>query len=79
MAKPLMIQEKDDEKIEELKEKLGAKTKIEIVRNALDLLDQKISREMRIKKWKLAAQRVAESSKNVLKEFQPYSRLKRGL
>ncbi|OGQ34616.1 MAG: hypothetical protein A3F16_03170 [Deltaproteobacteria bacterium RIFCSPHIGHO2_12_FULL_43_9] len=78
MAKPLMIQEKDDQKIEELKEKLGAKTKIEVVRNALDLLAHQTARDERIARWKQIAQRVSKSSAEVLKEFQPYSRLKRG-
>lgn len=77
MAKPLMIQEKDNEKIEELKDKLKAKTKIDVLRNALDLLEQKTNREIRIAKWRETAQRVSKSSKKIQKEFQTYSRLKR--
>lgn len=77
MAKPLIIQEKDDEMIEELKKRLGAKTKIEVVRSALNLLENKTLRDERIARWKKVASMVSRSSKEVLKEFQHNSRLKR--
>jgi len=38
MGKPLMLQEADAERIESLKKRLRARTKIEVVRSALDLL-----------------------------------------
>lgn len=79
MAKPLMIQEKDDQIIKELKKRLGAKTKIEVVRSALNLLGDKTLRDERIARWKNVASRVSKSSKDVLKEFQPNSRLKRNV
>ena len=79
MAKPLMIQEKDDALIEDLKEKIGAKTKIEVVRNALTLLVLKTARAERIARWKKAVERVSKSSAKVLREFQSHSRLKRGV
>lgn len=77
MGKPLTIQEDDEEKIDELKKKLGARTKIEVVRAGLDLLEKEILRENRVKRWKHAAQIVSEESYRVTREFQKHSRLKR--
>jgi Arc/MetJ-type ribon-helix-helix transcriptional regulator len=72
-----MIQEADEQKIDELKEKLGAKTKIEVVRAGLKLLEQEADRRLRIERWKRAARIVADSSAEVNHEFQAHSRLKR--
>jgi hypothetical protein len=51
MAKPLMIQLADDSMIEDLKKKIGAKTKIDVVRQALNLLKADVVRRERIKRW----------------------------
>ena len=40
MGKPLMLQEADADRIETLKKRLGARTKIQVVRSALDLLER---------------------------------------
>ncbi|HLB59800.1 MAG TPA: hypothetical protein VJL87_06955 [Bdellovibrionota bacterium] len=77
MAKPMMLQKEDDEKIENLKRKIGAKSKVAVVRIALSLLEQKTERAARISRWKKAAKMVAKSSAEVLEEFQPHSRIKR--
>lgn len=77
MGKPLMIQEQDNDKIEELKEKLGMKTKIEVLRSALVLLEEKLSKEARIKRWKKASRIVGTASMEVLKEFQTEKRFKK--
>ncbi len=74
MGKPLMIQKEDNEKIEVLKERMGAKTKIEVLRSALTLLEEKVSREDRIKRWKKAALAVGLSDMEVLREFQTKKR-----
>lgn len=70
MGKPLMIQLEDDQKIEELKLKLGAKTKIEVLRSALILLEEKLTKDARIKRWQKAAKIVGSTSMEVQKEFQ---------
>lgn len=70
MGKPLMIQLEDDQKIEELKLKLGAKTKIEVLRSALILLEEKLTKDARIKRWQKAAKIVGSTSMKVQKEFQ---------
>ena len=44
MGKPMMIQEDDEIKIEALKKKTGAKTKIEVLRRALVLLENEVDR-----------------------------------
>jgi hypothetical protein len=77
MGKPLMIQLDDEKKINDLKERLGAKTKIEVVREGLRLLDSQVRRQEKIRNWKRVAGLVAESSKEVNQEFQKHSRLRR--
>lgn len=77
MGKPLMIQLNDEKKIDELKEKLQAKTKIEVVRAGLDLLEKEVNRREKIENWKRVAALVSSSSKEVNLEFQKHSRLKK--
>ncbi len=77
MGKPLMIQLDDEKKINELKEKLHAKTKIEVVRAGLELLSNAVSRKEKAERWKKAAALVADSSKEVNLEFQTHSRFKK--
>ena len=77
MGKPLMIQPDDFDRIESLKKKTGAPTKIDVVRTALGLLEAQVAREERVRRWKKAARLVADSSYEVLKDFQPHSRIKR--
>jgi hypothetical protein len=77
MGKPLMIQSKDNDKIEELKAKLGVKTKIEVFRLALVLLEEKLSKEARVKRWQSASRIVGNSSMDILKEFQTVQRFEK--
>jgi hypothetical protein len=77
MGKPLMLQEHDAERIESLKERLGARTKIEVVRSALDLLERAAERAERVTRWRKAAKTAARESRAVLRDFRPHSRLRR--
>jgi hypothetical protein len=77
MGKPLMIQPEDDVRIEALKERLGTKTKVDVVRAGLRLLEQEADRLERIQRWKKAAALAQKSSEQVNVEFQRHSRLKR--
>lgn len=77
MGKPLMIQIEDDARIEKLKEKMGAKTKIDVVRKALKLLEADVSKAERIKRWEKSAKLVGKSGIEVLKEFQTVDRFKK--
>ncbi len=77
MGRPLMIQEADDRRLEDLKKEMGAKTKVQVLRDALEVLEKNIEREKRVKRWKRAAVLVSKESAKVNKEFRPYSRLKR--
>jgi hypothetical protein len=77
MGKPLMLQEADAARIEMLKKRVGARTKIEVVRRALDLLERSAEREERMARWRRAAKMVARESRTVLREFQRHSRLSR--
>ena len=75
MGKPLMLQEADAERIEILKKRLGAPTKIAVVRSALDLLERDAERTERVARGRKAARMVAGESRKVSGEFQRHSRL----
>jgi hypothetical protein len=77
MGKPLMLQEADAERIETLKKRLGARTKIDVVRSALDLLEQDAEKTERVVRWRKAAKLVAAESRRVSREFQRHRRLGR--
>ena len=77
MGKPLMIQPEDDNRIESLKEKTGAKSKVDVVRAALALLEEDVRRSERVKRWERAAKVVGKSGLDVLKEFQTPERFKK--
>jgi hypothetical protein len=77
MGKPLMIQEYDHRRIEQLKARLGVDAKIDIVRAALDLLEQHAAYGERVARWRKAAARVAAGSRRVNADFRKHSRLKR--
>ncbi len=77
MGKPLMLQEADAERIESLKRRLRARTKIEVVRSALDLLERDAERAERVAKWRKAVGLVVRESRATLREFRAHSRLRR--
>ena len=77
MGKPLMIQLEDDSRIEAIKEQTGVKTKIEVVRRALALLEEQLARQKRIQRWEKAARIVGGSGMEVLKDFSKKSRFKK--
>jgi hypothetical protein len=72
-----MLQEDDQQRIEGLKKRLGAKTKIEVLRTALDLLERDAERAERVARWRRAVRLVAGESRRVSREFQRHSRLRR--
>lgn len=77
MAKPMMLQDHDDQKIEKIKRQIGCRTKIDVIREGLKLLEQKIDRQDKISQWKQAAKLASKSSLEILREFQPNSRFKK--
>ncbi len=77
MGKPFTIQEDDEQRIEELKAKTGAKTKIDVLRMALALLEQEIERQTRVAQWRKAVGLVGDSSREATAAFRKHSRLKR--
>lgn len=77
MAKPLMLRDEDDERIETLKRRLRARSKVEVVRSGLDLLEREADRRQRIARWRRAAGLARESSLEFLREVRPHSRLSR--
>ena len=77
MGKPLMLQEADNARIESLKKRLRARTQIEVVRSALDLLERDAERAERVTKWRRAAGLVTRESRAALRDFRQHSRLRR--
>jgi hypothetical protein len=77
MGKPLMIQEDDNRRIEELKKRLSARSKVDVVRAGLTLLEREAERQARVERWRRAAQLAGPSSRAVNAEFRIYSRLKK--
>lgn len=77
MGVPLMLQEADAKRIEALKKRLGAPTKVDVVRTALDLLERDTERAARVSRWERAVKVASASSRRVLADFRPHSRLNR--
>ena len=72
-----MIQPEDNTRIEILKEKTGARSKVDVIRTALSLLEAEIKRAERVKRWERAAKIVGKSGLDLLKEFQTRERFKK--
>ena len=77
MGKPLMIQQADDARIERLKRRTGARSKVDVVRAALTLLEADVSRTERVRRWERAARIVGRSGVDFMKDFQTKSRFKK--
>ena len=77
MGKPLMIQEEDERRIENLKRRLKIARKVDILRAGIDLLEKEADRRERVLRWKRSAALVAKTSQDVNADFRPYSRLRR--
>ncbi len=77
MGVPLMLQEGDARRIESLKKRLGAKTKVEVVRAALDLLERDADRAERVRRWEQATRLAAGESKRARRDFSPHIRLRK--
>ena len=76
MGKPLMIQEGDDSRIEQLKRRLGVRTKVDVVRAGLDLLEREAERRGRIARWRRAVTLARPTSRAVNAEFRSHARFK---
>ena len=50
MGRPLMIQEEDERRIENLKRKLGIQRKVDVLRAGIDLLEKEAERRERIRR-----------------------------
>lgn len=77
MGVPLMLQEADARRIEALKKSLGARSKVEVVRTALDLLERQAERAERVQRWERAVAVARAESRRALKDFRPHTRLER--
>lgn len=69
MSALLKIKDEDNKRIEKLQKLLAKESKVEVVREALVLLEEKIEREKKLKRYMKAAQLAAASSAEINKEF----------
>lgn len=76
MGKPLMLQEADAKRLELLKRRIQARTKIDVVRQALGLLEREAERAERVLRWARATRIAAAESRRVNRDFRGASRLR---
>ena len=69
-----MLRDEDDRRIERLKTRLGAPSKVDVVRSALTLLEARADRDERIARWRKLVPLIVESSAAVNREFRPGAR-----
>ena len=77
MGRPLMIQDDDDRRIEDLKQRIGVRTKVDVLRAGLALLERDAARRARVAGWRQAARAAAASSREVNAEFRRHARLRK--
>ena len=75
MGKPLMLREEDDRRIEALRKRLGTRTKVDVVRTALRLLELDAERAERVARWRRAVRVAGGESRRALRDFLAHSRL----
>lgn len=75
MGKPLMLQEADAKRLEALKRRIRARSKVDVVRRALALLEREAERAERVVRWARAARVAAPESRRVNREFRAAARL----
>ena len=75
MGVPLMLQEDDARRIESLKKRIGARTKVDVVRAGLDLLERAAERAERARRWERAVRLVGGESRRALRDFPKHNRL----
>ncbi len=71
MSALLKIKDEDNKRILKLQKLLGKESKIDVVREALMLLEEQVERDKKIERYRRAAKLVAESgtSDEVMKEI----------
>jgi hypothetical protein len=77
MGKPLMLRDEDDKRIEKLKRRIHASSKVDVVRRGLDLLERDTDRQERIARWRHAAELVRDRDLDALRDFEPHSLIHR--
>jgi hypothetical protein len=69
MSALLKIKDEDNERIEKLQRLLAKESKVDVVREALMLLEEKIQRDKKIERYRRAAQLAAASSAEINAEM----------
>jgi hypothetical protein len=69
MGKSITLQDEDLRRIETLKVKIGASTKVEVLRVALEMLERDVERRLKVERWQRAATLVGQTSAEVNRAF----------
>lgn len=77
MGKLLMLKIEDDKRLEKLKKLLKTRSKVQVLRDALSLLEESIQKTERMERWEKAVKLAADSSAEVNRDFQKHTRLKK--
>lgn len=77
MGKLLMLKVEDDKRLEKLRKVLKIKSKVQVLRDALSLLEERVQKTERIERWKKSVELAAPSSAEINQDFQKHTRLKR--
>jgi hypothetical protein len=72
-----MLQPDDAERIDKLKRRIGARSKVDVVRAALTLLECTAERAERAERWTRAVKLAKAESQRALRDFRGQSRLRR--
>ena len=72
-----MLRNEDSLRIARLKHRLHAKSKAEVIRRGIELVEKEIERRDRIARWRRAAQLVAHRDLDTLRDFRTHSLLLR--
>ena len=77
MGVPLMLQEDDARRIESLKKRIGVRTKVDVVRAGLDMLERAAERAERVQRWERAVRLAGGESRRALRDFRKHNRVSR--
>lgn len=76
MSALLKLKDEDLERLEYLQDAMKEKSKIDVLRKSLALLEEKVEKEKRVLQWRKAAKLVSKTSKEVNLDFQKNSKIR---
>lgn len=77
MKRPLLLSDRDVDRIDYLRKRLRLRSDVGVVRRALGLLESNLDKAERDQRWEAAVKLVRGESRRTLRQFQRHSRLTR--